>query len=165
MLLIQKCLTLYTVSPSGEPYIETHLSFQRGKTMSDASRFFHTGKINKDELAELIASLGFTTDQQAVYADSYELIDRSLGNHFRLLSPIRNTESVTYTAKHGTSSQATHRVMAILWFDRYYHVGIVIEILGKDIHDHMTKKAHALVNHFAHEVPVATRTLNDPLWK
>ena len=133
--------------------------------MSDTSGFFHTGKINKEQLAGLLTNLGFTVDQEAAYADSYELIDRSLGNHFRLLSPIRDTESVKHATRHGSSSQPTHRVMAILWFDRYYHVGLVIEILGKDIREHMTKKAHKLVNHFDHEVPVVVRTLNEPLWK
>ena len=133
--------------------------------MSDTAGFFHTGKINKEQLAGLVTALGFTIDEEAVYADSYELINLRLGNHFRLLAPIRNTESVKYTTKHGSSSQPTHRVMAILWFDRYYHVGLVIEILGKDIENHMTKKAHKLVNHFDHEVPVVVRTLNESLWK
>ena len=131
--------------------------------MANTPKFFHTGKINKEELAGLITSLDFTVDQADVYADSYELMERSLGNHFRLLSPARNTEIVQHAAKHNTFP--THRVMAILWFDRYYHVGIVIEILGKDIENHMIKKAHKLVSHFGHEVPVATRTLNEPLWK
>lgn len=131
--------------------------------MSNTPKFFHTGKINKEELAGLIISLDFTVDQAVVYADSYELINHSLGNHFRLLSPASNTEIVQYAAKHNTFP--THRINAILWFDKYYHVGIVIEILGKDIEDRMIEKAHKFVNHFGHEVPVVIRTLKEPLWK
>jgi hypothetical protein len=134
--------------------------------MSDTPRPVHTGIIKKHELAELITSLKFTIDEQPVYADSYELISHGLGNHFRLLAPAKNTEIVQYSKTHDSEHPVpTHRVMAILWFDRYYHVGIVIEILGKDIKNHMTKKAHRLVEHFDHDVPVVVRTLNDRLFK
>lgn len=130
----------------------------------------HAGIIKKDELAVIITDLNFNVDQQAVYADSYELMTHGLKKHFRLLAPINNTEAVQYAREHPVSSDTasqswpTKRVMAILWFGKYYHAGIVIEILGKDIEKHMTKIAHELVDHFEFEAPVVIRTLKEPQW-
>lgn len=121
----------------------------------------HAGIIKKDELAAILKSLKFAVDQKEVHADSYELLEKTLGNHFRLLSPARDTEIVRHTAKH--DAFPTHRIMAIVWFDKYYRAGIVIEVFGKDIEKLMTKKAHKLMSHFEHEAPIAIRTLKEPL--
>lgn len=130
---------------------------------------FHTGKIKADDLSELIASREFVPDTGPVDALSYELggIERggSLNHYFRLLVPIRATEVVQYKVTRRDQRAATpgllpaYRVMAVLWYGKYYHRGLALEVFGEDIRDHMTKVAHDLNSYFGNEVPIVVRTL------
>ena len=139
--------------------------------MPSLSKPSHNGKIKEDDLAGLIADLGFVADKGEVNALTYELGDSSLKRYYRLLSPIRDTEVVQYETARKKQSHVTpqllptYRVMAILWFGKFYRQGLAVEVLGKDIRDHMTKKAHEMILHFGHETPVVVRTLTNRLFE
>jgi len=123
------------------------------------------GIIIPSELATFIEPLGFMLDEKRVDALTYELADRALKRHFRLLAKIRVEEAVVVQAEQTLSAPITpdfgpqYRIMGTLWFGRYFSDGFVIEVFGRDIQDHMTSGAHQLSAMLNGDAQVMCRTL------
>lgn len=128
------------------------------------------GKTNSKDIERVLESIGFVADQGSVEAESYELLNYSLKNHFRLLADIRTSEVASLEKKRRKQASdkeldelpnlaPKYRVMGTLWYGNHYTEGFVIEVFGTDIKPHMIQRAHSLLLELGGEIPVGIRKL------